>query len=174
MRRPNLFRQDFGQYGENKPRRFTFLVRPALEKFNEFVLLLDKMLSDNLNKDFFRNDVATEVEEQRADGKIVVHSKGTLTILNDWLRKYFHPPDWKLWDRSFRCLREIRQFRQNPAHAVDENVFDQNYVEEQRELMIRAYSALRVLRSMFARHRSVKAARLQIPDWLEKGLIWTR
>jgi hypothetical protein len=50
MGRPNLFRQDFGQYGENEPRRFTFLVRPTLEEFNEFVLLLDKMLSDNLNK----------------------------------------------------------------------------------------------------------------------------
>jgi hypothetical protein len=173
MGRPNLFRQDFGEYGENKPPRFTFLVRPTLEEFNEFVLLLDKMLSDNLNKDFFRNDIALESEEERADSKIVVRPKGTLAILNDWLRKYFRTHDWELWEESFKCLRQIRQLRQKPAHAVNENLFDQKYIKEQRELMIRAYSALRVLRSIFARHPSVKAADIEIPDWLENGLIWT-
>jgi hypothetical protein len=173
MGRPNLFRQDFGEYGENKPLRFTFLVRPTLEEFNQFVLLLDQMISDNLNKDFFRNDVALEMEKQRADGKIVVQAKGTLTILNDWLRKYFRTPEWKLWEESLKCLREIRKLRQKPAHAVNENVFDQKYIKDQRELMIRAYSALRVLRSIFAKHPHVKAARIEIPSWLEKGLIWT-
>jgi hypothetical protein len=131
------------------------------------------MLSDNLNKDFFRNDVPLEWEEKRADGKIVVHAKGTITILDDWLRKYFKTPDWTLWDESLKSLREIRQLRQKPAHAVNENVFDQKYIQDQRELMKRAYSALRVLRSMFARHPNVKAANIEIPDWLEKGLIWT-
>lgn len=29
MGRPNLFRQDSGEHGQNKPRRFTFLVRPT-------------------------------------------------------------------------------------------------------------------------------------------------
>lgn len=174
MGRPALFKQDFGEYGENEPPRFTFLVRPTLEEFNEFVLLLDKMISDNLNRDFFRSDIALETEEQRPDGKIVVHRKGTLTILNDWLRKYFRTPDWKLWEESFKCLRDIRELRQKPAHALNENVFNQKYIKDQRELMIRAYSALRVLRSIFAKHPSVKAARIEIPSWLEEGLIWTR
>jgi hypothetical protein len=173
MGRPNLFRQDFGEDGQNKPTRFTFLVRPTLEEFNQFVLLLDQMLSDNLNKDFFRNDVAPECEDERADGKIVVRAKGTLTILDDWLRKYFRTPDWTLWVDSLKSLRDIRQLRQKPAHAVNENVFDQKYIQQQRELMERAYSALRVLRSIFARHPNVKDANIQIPDWLEKGLIWT-
>lgn len=173
MGRPKLFRQEFGGYGENKPARFTFLVRPTLEEFNDFVLLLDKMTSDNLNKTFFGNDVPTEWEEERSDGKIVVHAKGTLTILNDWLRKCFNTPDWQPWDESMKSLREIREMRQKPAHAVNENVFDQKYIHEQRELMIRAYSALRVLRSMFAKHPNVKAAHIEVPEWLEKGLIWT-
>jgi len=63
--------------------------------------------------------------------------------------------------------------RQKPAHAVNENVFDQKYIHEQRKLMIGVYSALRLLRSMFARHPNVKAANIEIPEWLEKGLIWT-
>jgi hypothetical protein len=173
MERPNLFRQEFGEYGEKKPARFTFLVRPTLEEFNDFILLLDKMLSDNLNKDFFRNEVPTEWEEQRADGKIIVRQKGTLTILNDWLRQCFKTSDWGPWDESLKWLREIRSMRQEPAHAVNENVFDQKYIHEQRKVMIGAYSALRVLRSAFARHPNVKAANIEIPEWLEKGLIWT-
>jgi hypothetical protein len=173
MGRPNLFRQDFDEHGQNNPRRFTFLVRPTLEEFNQFVLLLDQMLSENLNKDFFRNDVPLEWEEQRADGKIVVNAKGTLTILDDWLRTYFKTPEWALWDDALKSFKEIRRLRQKPAHAVHENVFDQKYLHDQRELMIRAYSALRVLRSMFAKHPDVKAAHIEIPDWLEKGLIWT-
>jgi hypothetical protein len=171
MGRPDLFRQEFD--GEKKPARFTFLVRPTLEEFNEFIQLLDKMISDNLNKDFFRDDVPTEWEEPRADGKIVVHPKGTITILNDWLRKCFKTPDWQPWDESLKCLREIRKMRQKPAHAVNENVFDQKYVHEQRKLMIQAYSALRVLRTIFVRHPNVKAANIEIPEWLENGLIWT-
>jgi hypothetical protein len=173
MGRPNLFRKDFGEHGENKPSRFTFLVRPTLEEFNQFVLLLDQMLSDNLNKDFFRHDVPLEWEEERADGKIVVRAKGTLTILDDWLRNCFKTPDWTPWDESLKSLRAIRQLRQKPAHAVNENVFDQKYIQDQRELMRRAYSALRVLRSIFAKHRDVRAACIEVPDWLEKGLIWT-
>src|SRR5205823_6838085 len=60
MGRTPLFRQTFGLCGEQKPPRFTFLVRPTLDEFNDFVLLLDKILSDNLSKDFFRKDVSLE------------------------------------------------------------------------------------------------------------------
>jgi hypothetical protein len=114
-----------------------------------------------------------ETEERRADGKIVVQAKGTLTLLNDWLRSYFRTPDWTAWDEGFKHLKKVRRLRQQPAHAVNENVFDQKYIHDQRQLMVRAYSAVRVLRSMFARHPNVKAARIEVPDWLEKALIWT-
>ena len=40
MERPPLFRSDYGEYGENKPQKLSFLVRPTLEEFNQFVLLL--------------------------------------------------------------------------------------------------------------------------------------
>jgi len=173
MGRTPLFRETYGRCGETKPSCFTFLVRPTLEEFNQFVLLLDQMISENINKDFFRKEVPMETEEKRADGKIVVQAKGTLALLNDWLRSYFRTPDWTPWDEAFKHLKKIRRLRQQPAHAVNENVFDQKYIHDQRKLMVRAYSAVRVLRSMFARHPNVKAARIEVPDWLEKGLIWT-
>src|SRR4029453_9914695 len=76
-----------------------------------------------------------------ADGKIVVQAKGTLTLLNDWLRSYFRTPDWTAWDEAFKHLKKVRRLRQQPAHAVNENVFDQKYIHDQRQLMVRAYSA---------------------------------
>lgn len=67
-------------------RKFGFLVRPTHSEFNDFVLMLDKVMSDNINKEFFRDDVASESEEERADGKVVVRAKGTVQMLDDCKR----------------------------------------------------------------------------------------
>ena len=40
----------------------------------------------NINRKFFKNDVAFESDEERSDGKIIVRQKGTIQLLNDWLR----------------------------------------------------------------------------------------
>jgi hypothetical protein len=61
--RPPLFRKDFSR--GTKPPGFTFLVRPTLKELNDFILLLDKMVSDNINRDFFQEEVTYEVEEAR-------------------------------------------------------------------------------------------------------------
>lgn len=39
------------------------------------------MLSDNISKDFFKDDTDLEEERERADGKVEVRQKGTLTLL---------------------------------------------------------------------------------------------
>jgi hypothetical protein len=173
MGRPPLFRQDYGEYGEGRPQKFSFLVRPTLEEFNNFVLLLDKLLSDNINKEFFQNEVSYETEIEREDGRIQVQPKGTLQILDNWIRRYFRTTDWTPWDESIKVLREVRKLRQKPAHALNENLFDQHYFKEQRELIIKAYSAIRTLRLLLANHRLVRDAQISIPDWLERGDIWT-
>lgn len=173
MERPPLFRHDFGEYGENKPLKFGFLIRPTLEEFNNFVLLLDKLLSDNINKDFFMREIPTEKEILRDDGKIKVQDKGTLLILDEWVRAKYRTADWEPWDQSIQTLREIRRLRQKPAHAMDENIFDQHYFKKQRQLIIKAYSALRTIRLLFSNHQSVKAANVEVPDWLQNGDIWT-
>jgi hypothetical protein len=173
MARPPLFLEPFGDYGENKLQKFSFLVRPTLEEYNSFVLLLDKILSDNINKDFFQNEVPYETEIERKDGKIQVQSKGTLQILDDWFRKYYQTEDWEPWDESIKTLRYIRKLRQKPAHALDENVFDQCYFKKQREIIIKAYNAVQTLRMMLANHPTVRAANIKIPGWVQEGRVWT-
>jgi hypothetical protein len=147
-------------------------VRPTLEELNSFVLLLDKMLSDNINKAFFGNDVPCEVEVTRKDGKIQIQAKGSLQILDDWVRKHYATEDWTPWETSMATFRTIRKRRQSPAHAVNENRFDQRYLKEQRDLITNAYSAVRTLRMMIESHPAVRASTIEIPDWLNGGKIW--
>lgn len=88
--KPHLFRSC---YSDKRPKEFGFLLRPTEAEFNNFMLLLDKMMSDNINKKFFENDVAVEIEEERDDGKIVVKPKGTIQILESWINKFFRLAD---------------------------------------------------------------------------------
>ncbi|MCU0917351.1 MAG: AAA family ATPase, partial [Planctomycetes bacterium] len=61
--RAPLFKDD---YAENRrPRAFGYLLRPTLKEYNDFIHLLDKMLSENISREFFKDDVSFESEEQR-------------------------------------------------------------------------------------------------------------
>jgi hypothetical protein len=174
MGKPALFRLDYGESRESKPRKFSFLVRPTLEEFNQFVLMLDQMISDNIDKEFFQDEVPYEIETPRRDGKIIVQNKGTLQILDDWMKTFYETDDWTPWDDVMKAFREIRKLRQKPAHSVNENEFDQKYFHLQRDLIIRAYEAMRVLRMIFQSHPLVVEADIKIPKWLDEGKIWTQ
>lgn len=172
MGRPPLFRNDYGEYGEGKPKKFHFLIRPTLEEFNSFVLLFDKMISDNINKNFFMNVIDYENEHEREDGKIIVTQKGTLQLLDEWIHKFFRLADWSEWNEAIASLKKVRKLRQQPAHEINEDVFDQKYFKDQRELILNAYNGVRTIRLIFANHPKVKVADIGIPDWLQEGKIW--
>lgn len=169
--KPKLFKKDFGKYGESRPRKLSLLVRPTLEEFNLFVLLLDKLLSDNINKKFFENDISLEFENVRGNGKIEVHQKGTIRLLDEWMRSQFDTDDWVAWDDSISALHEIRKLRQRPAHAVEMDAFDQEIFRQQRELIKKAYNGVRTIRMMLEKHPIVRMSDIDVPDWLREGRI---
>jgi hypothetical protein len=171
MDRPKLFRRDFGKYGEEKPRDFTLLIRPTSKEFHSFVLLLDRMLSDNIDQSFFGTDISFETDIVRGDGKIQVERKGTLRMLDEWLRKFYRTSDWSSWDRSYAALREVRKLRQKPAHALNDDQFDQKFLKEQRDLLEGAYSAVRTIRLLFQNHPKVKSVQITISDTVREGNI---
>ena len=175
MGRPHLFRSYFA--GEQRPRDFGFLIRPTLKEFNNFVHLLDKMLSDNISKDFFMNEVPLETEEKRSDGKIVVRQKNTITLLNEWIRTFFRPAEgnWEPVEQMITVFRKIRKMRQKPAHAIQEDTFDMQYFHRQRELIIEVYESIRTLRLLLSNHPLVKGKEkeLKIHPHVLEGKIWT-
>jgi len=171
MGRPHLFKNDYGRYGDKLHPNFTFLVRPTLNEYNNFVSLMDKMLSDNINVKFFKNEIFVADQITMSNGKVKNQSKGTLTILNEWMRFFFQTDNWSQWDESISALRDVRKQRQKPAHAIESDVFDQEYFKRQRELIINTYKALRTIRLIFAMHPLVKQAKIDIPRAIQEGTI---
>lgn len=152
-----LFLKTYDKY--NKPKKFGFIVRPTKEEYENYVQLLDKMKSDNLNKDFFRDKVSLE------------RDKGTITLLEEWLNKSVKFPDPEPKDEMIKIFREIRNERSKPAHHVRDDEWNNQYFVKQREIVIRAYQGVRTLRLIFAKHPIAK--KVEVPDWLHKGEIWT-
>jgi hypothetical protein len=167
MGRQRFFRED---YEGQPPRGFSSLLRPTLREFNEFVLMLDKMLSDNINKAFFHGDVPDFERREHDDGSFERISRGTLSMLEDWLKKRFSGKDDTFMVDLMNGLREVRKLRQKPAHTLREDEFDQAYIHQQRDLMKKAYLSVRTLRLVFANHPASRT--IEVPEWLFKGDVW--
>ena len=169
--KPQLFRES---YCQERIRGFEFLLRPTKSELEGFVHLLDKMMSDNISKDFFRGDLELEREvTRRTDGKIVVEPKGTIQLLEEWLRKFYSSAESEdPVEILVKAFRKIRKLRQEPAHRIGLDMFDQAIFKEQRALIIEAYNAVRILRIIFGLHPDVNANPPEISDWLRDGKIW--
>jgi hypothetical protein len=155
MGRPTLFRQSFWQ--SDKPRNFCFLIRPTAKEFAEFCQTLDKMMSENINRDFFQGDIPQDKEIKRGDGKIEVVKKGTVTLLEEWLSKNWKPAHKEDFLEALSIFKEIRKLRNPQAHTFVNDTFDQKYLAEQRTLLQKTHKVVYLLRNIFALHPKVKS-----------------
>ena len=169
MGRPQLFRDT--PVGPEELKGFDFLLRPTQAEFDAFVVLLDKLLSDNLNKAFFGTDISDEAEEERADGKIVVRPKGTIQMLDEWFRLKFRSNNCSPWEATIGTLKNVRKLRQKPAHAIRADAFDHKFSAEQRQLIVSVYDAVRTIRLCLANHPNVRRKNIEINPALFEGKI---
>ncbi len=156
--------------GGDVPIGLTSFLRPTAENYNRFVMSLDKLLSESIEVKFFEGKVPLEAEVVRADGKIVVQAKGTLTLLEEWLLAEI------TWDdpEAFReviiqPLRKVRRLRQTPAHTFTPDTFSRQYHDERKRLLWDVFNSLSNIRRTFARHP--RGYHVNIPDWLDDGRI---
>lgn len=167
--KPPLFRTEFGEL--KRPDGFGILLRPTKKEFRDFALLLDQLLSDDLNRDFFKGDVSLNRNLTDEDGNPVIQSKGTIQLLEEWIAKRFRPADPEPMEQMFADFRSVRKVRQKPAHKVEDNEFDQKYVAEQRDLISNAYGAVHTLRMVLENHPA--AQKDEVPDYLREAKVWT-
>ena len=167
MGRSPIFRKTFRE--AERPNEFTLFLRPTRKNFYDFVQLLDKMLSENLDPSFFANEVAVEEEVELPGGRVEVKRRGTLSMLEEWLKGKVRLKDTSAFDDVLSPLREVRNLRQTPAHKIFEDEYYEGYFDQQIALMKRTYQALNTLRLMLALHPSTRGYR--IPDWLKEGRI---
>lgn len=167
---PHIVRRDFEAAA--KPTNFGFLIRPTLKELQDFHAVLDKMMSDNLNTAFFSAEgLDLEREISRGENKVEIQRKGTIALLEEWAERILLP-DPEPRDQMLAAFREVRKLRQRPAHAADDNRFDQRYFAEQHDLVIRAYSAVRALRLILTNYPGLEAYD-GVPGWLYRGDIYT-
>ncbi len=162
-----IFRKSFEN--ENRPKEFTFFFTPTLKNYNEFILLLDKMISDNINKDFFKGEVEMFDVKELEEDLVERVPKGTLRLFEEWLLFQYNTDNQEMIKDIFKSLKDVRKQRQNPAHRIDENIYDKKYIDRQREMISSAYSSIRAFREIFQQHP--KAKDFGIPEWLDKGEI---
>lgn len=154
---------------ENRPKEFTFFFIPTLQNYHSFVLLLDKMISDNINKNFFKNQNIQLFEYSKVDEFVERQSKGTLRLLEEWLTDCYYSGKKDLAQELLKSFKDIRKERQAPAHKINENVFDKSLVEKQIEIITQSYFSMQILRRIFQRHP--KARGVEIKNWLDNGEI---
>ncbi len=164
-----IFKRDFD--GENRPKNFTFFFTPTLKNYYEFVGLLDKMISENIDKDFFKGKVELFDFEEIENGIVERKQKGTIRLFEEWLISIYKVDNSELLKDIFKPFKKVRAERQNPAHKISENEYDIKYIELQKIIISDCYNSMRILRDIFKQHR--KAHVFEIPDWLENGAIKT-
>lgn len=170
MDKPALFRSNYDAY--RRPAGFGFLIRPTSAEYSAFCLLLDQLLSDDLNRDFFRGDVEMEERGRMENGRVIVQPKGTIRLLDEWIDGNFRTDDEDFRRDLMTGFRIVRQARQRPAHQIEDNVLDEVYYQQQRDLIRVAYTSVRTLRQCFANYP--RCRNVEVPEWLFEGRVWTR
>lgn len=162
-----LFRNSFE--GRKRPKEFTFFTTPTLFSYERFIILMDKMLSDNINKEFFKGEVEEFEFITLSDGNVERKPKGTLRLLEEWLKLNYKGPKESDIEAMLIPIKNVRKERQNPAHKISENYYDKTFFEKQMNISHQVFSCLNMMRSILERHPLAKS--IEIPEWLEKGQI---
>ena len=76
-------------------------------------------------------------------------------MLNEWLFSNWAPNDRGDAEKTLAVFKEVRSLRNPDAHAFIDDVFDQKFLHEQRELLKKAYKAVRMLRLIFESHPDI-------------------
>lgn len=165
---PRLFRSEYNE--GNRPVYLAPITKPARKQYYELVHVLDKLISENIERIFFTGSIPLEKKVTQQDGTIAIKPKGTLLLLEEWTKRRFRPVDSKPRDDMFATFRKIREERQVPAHTLDEDEYDPQYFTKYKKLIIDAYTAIRTLRLMLMNHPIAKQ-NYAPPDWLQRGRI---
>jgi hypothetical protein len=166
--KPHLFRETYE--GRHRPIQFSSMLRPTRSCFDEFVHLLDKMLSDNFDKGFFKGDIPLEEHITRADGTVEVRQFGSIALLEHWLKRHYRNRDGKDVSKEVVApFKEIRMARQPVAHSIGQNEYDLSLPSKQDDLLGLVKNGLARLRWILSSHPD--ATPYEAQEWLDGNKI---
>lgn len=166
---PRLYRNLY--VGENRPTDFGYPIRPTKRELNSFIEQLNKMLIDNMAKEFFaRADVASTEDRRDANGTIFQAPRGTLGMLKDFMEKTVRVDEQGAVPHANATLRSIRKRRSAVAHDIKDNEYDPSVWREQTMHVKDAYRTILTIRQLLQSHP--KAASVRIPRMLDDQAVW--
>jgi hypothetical protein len=168
MNKPALFKNTFEQ---EVPKEFSFLIRPTTKEFYQFILVFDKMISENLNKEFFKTDILNgHIESKNEDGV----SKGSISLVESWLNKFYQieANEALSYQKLLLPFKAIRKERTIPAHKMVTDKWDPDLISKQEDLLIQSYESLSILRIIFSRHPDCINNDFGMSAAVLEGRIW--
>lgn len=136
------FNQDLFTVVE-KPDEMGWILRASQKEWDEQIVLLDKLLSDNIRHDALN---AANVPRKDADDK----DMGTIQRLEKLMLMTKLDP--AIIQETLKPLRAVRSARQIPAHAIRTNLSDKTFVHKQVALMGEINHSLIGLRTWLNSH----------------------
>ena len=137
----------------DRPRELGWILRPSGSEWEQFVLTMDKLLSDNLRGSALD---AAEAPRKSTDGEAI----GTIRRLEHVLVAKAAVSLGEAAD-LLRPWREVRRARQDPAHALRENVTDETFVRRQAQLLVEVGRSLVGIRTALI--SQIRRGRLEPP-----------
>jgi len=162
-----LFRKELE--GDHRPKNFTFFFSPTTKNYYDFINLLDKYISENINKSFFEGKLDLEERKPIGDDTFERIQKGTLRLLEEWITTAFRYADVSIPKEIMEPLKKVRRERQSPAHKVIDNSYDPSLIESQKEIMERCYLSLGSIRRNIKTHP--KAKNVELDDSLDRDNV---
>jgi len=171
---PDLFRRDYSPQTRSEsddspldePKGFGLLMVPTKKHFLEFAQVLDKIIAENLNLDFFAaQHLELEEKTTRRNGDVLVTQKGTLRLLEEWLRKYIRIEGENGSVIIVAPLKEVRKLRQSPAHKFVGDEFSIQYQDKKEKLIADVYRSVSNIRRFFQTHP--KVGNYKFPDHIK-------
>lgn len=158
---PCLFIQTYSARYDEKPTGYTNILLPTLKNYDDFTMLIEKMIIHNISIKTFMQDamLIKAIDRKDESGR----NKGSLTMLKEWLDSNVGA-SFDIDKVIIKPLKKIRKDRQRPAHEIYDNEFDISVYAKQKHLMRDVYFALKGIRVLLMGHPLAKS--VEIPEYL--------
>lgn len=166
-----IFKNGYEKY-ESAPRNFHRLLIPTRKEYQSFVETLDKLMSDNLNPEFFKKYMPVTESVTKEDGTINSQPIPTIKLLENFLRNEMKFTNTKPIDELAKSFRKVRRTRSKSAHNNLPDEFGYKFNDDQQKIMFEAYTAIRLIRLALTNYP--QARQINVPEWLYKGDIFPR
>jgi hypothetical protein len=130
-----------------------------------FAHVLDKVISKNINREFFAAQGIALEERQINDGNISVTTKGTLWLLAEWLTKRIRIHAENGPATILAPFKAVRKLRQAPAHKFIDDEFSIEYQSKKEKLILDVYISISNIRMFFQTHPD--ARNYEFPEHLK-------